>query len=116
MMRWAGFAAMMCSAIMCSAKTVGKRIEIQAGVFMPVVNMGGVFGSTSNFTAFLALGGRGVGSSWDDGTPMLTDLSNAIAKSHIPRSELFITSKVRCCENGGTPGQIYTHPLIAYSL
>lgn len=85
-----------------------ERHEIAPGVFMPVVNMGGTFNTRSNYTSFIEQGGRGLDCAWDYDHVVQASLGTAIAAAlrsgQVKRSDLFITTKVRCCKDGGTPG------------
>jgi diketogulonate reductase-like aldo/keto reductase len=90
------------------AAALPKRHEIAPGVFMPVVNLGGTFGTRSNYTSFIEQGGRGLDCAWDYNHAVQTSLgaaiSSALKSGAVKRSDLFITTKVRCCKDGGTPG------------
>jgi diketogulonate reductase-like aldo/keto reductase len=73
---------------------------------MPTVNLGGVWARPSNYSAWLELGGRGIDSAWDYGGDVQQSAGKAIDKSTLSRSEIFVTTKVRCCSGGGTPGTV----------
>ena len=92
--------------LFAAATSTGSNttVEIAPGVFMPLVNMGGVTNKPSNYSLFIELGGRGLDCAWDYNSAVQSKLEEAISASAVGRKELFITSKVRCCQNGGTPG------------
>ena len=58
--------------------------------------MGGVeqvnYPDSTNYSLWLDLGGRGFDSAWEYGTQ--TEIANAIKASGLPRSEIFITTKI----------------------
>ena len=74
-------------------------VPIAPGVFQPLVNLGGVHNSAhaSNYSFFLALGGRGIDTALTYGDDVQTKVARAIATSGVPRSEIFLTTKVPCC-------------------
>jgi len=84
------------------------HILLNTGAFMPYVNLGGTASSVkkgdhySNYSAYLALGGRGLDTAltYTDG---INRQMGAAIRTHpeIPRQDLFITTKVPCCP--GTP-------------
>jgi len=95
-----------------------NTIEIAPGVFMPFANMGGSDGHYSNYSLWMELGGRGFDSalSYTKGD-VQQKLGEAIRSSGIPRSELFITTKIPCCSGstsafGGyyCSGHPHAHP------
>ena len=69
-------------------------IEIAPGVFMPLINLG-----RGNHSAWLRVGGRGVDTAYDYGDGHQREIGAAIRRSGIPRSEIFVTTKVPCCES-----------------
>ena len=77
--------------------TVQKTVEIAPGVFMPTVNCGGVESKPSNYSAFLALGGRGLDTALTYGAPTQESVGEAIAASGLPREQIFVTTKIPCC-------------------
>eukprot|EP01046_Picozoa_sp_COSAG06_P041585 COSAG06_NODE_5180_length_3656_cov_2.089401_1_plen_232_part_10 len=60
----------------------------------------------SNWTAYLALGGRGIDTGLTYGDAVQEKVATAIAASGLPRSEIFLGTKVPCCPNkfGPWPG------------
>ena len=83
------------------------RIALNTGQLMPLINCGGTSPSVkagdhfSNYTEWLRQGGRGIDTALTYTDDINKQIRSAIkALPGIPRSELFITSKVPCC-----PGQ-----------
>ena len=74
-------------------------VVLANGVEMPFVNLGGVSSSPSNYTAFLALGGRGIDTALTYGDAVQEKAAAAIkaAAVNVPRSAIFLTTKVPCC-------------------
>ena len=79
------------------ATPVSKTVEIAPGVNMPRLNCGGTKGKPSNYTAFFTLGGRGVDTALEYGTPIQESLGEAIKSSGLARTDVFLTTKVPCC-------------------
>jgi len=79
-------------------------VEIAPGVHMPLINLGGVHSKPSNYSLWLELGGRGLDTAWSYGADVQSSVGRAVASSSIPRSELFITTKVPCCPDKHTMG------------
>lgn len=73
------------------------RVTIAPGVDMPYVNLGGVSSRPSNYSAFLALGGRGLDTALTYGDPTQEKVAAAIKATDVPRDEIFLTTKVPCC-------------------
>lgn len=67
-------------------------VEIAPGVRMPKINLG-----LCNHTFWLANGGRGVDTALVYGDKAQRETGEAVRNSGLPRSELFITTKVPCC-------------------
>ena len=86
----------------------GRPRPIAPGVDMPMINLGGVGSGAhqSNWTAFLALGGRGIDTALTYGDTTQTKAAAAVAASRVPRAEIMLTTKVPCCPNhfGAFPG------------
>ena len=82
------------------------RVTIAPGVDMPYVNLGGVSSRPSNYSAFLALGGRGLDTALTYGDPTQEKVAAAITATDVPRPEIFLTTKVPCC-----PRSFSGHPL-----
>jgi len=72
-------------------------IEIAPGVLMPYVNLGGVVSAPSNYTEWLALGGRGIDTALTYGDVVQKKVAQALQATSVPRSEIFVTTKVPCC-------------------
>ena len=87
------------SSMACPSTTFNAKnsIEIAPNVFMPYVNMGGVDSSPSNETEWLILGGRGIDTALTYGDDVQHKVAKAIKTSTVPRSEIFLTTKVPCC-------------------
>ena len=85
-------------------------VQIAPGLFQPYVNLGGVTGThASNWSDFLSSGGRGIDTALTYGDDVQTKVATSIAESGVPRSEIFLTTKVPCCPNvfgakNGSPG------------
>lgn len=72
------------------------KVEIAPNVHLPMLTMGGVvqanYPDPSNYSMWLDLGGRGFDSAWEYGTQEA--IAAAIKASGLPRSEIFITTKI----------------------
>jgi diketogulonate reductase-like aldo/keto reductase len=79
------------------AYQVPNSVEIAPGVTMPVVNLGGVSSKPSNYTAFLSIGGVGLDAAFQYGAATQEKLGKAVKTSSLPRSNIFITTKIPCC-------------------
>lgn len=89
-------------ALVADAKpNMSPTVEISPGVHMPRINLGTCCGSesTNSFPIWYAHGGRGVDTALDYGKECpggkQTELAAAILKSGAPRTELFLTTKIR---------------------
>ena len=60
---------------------------------MPLVNLG----VSSNYDAWLRSGGRGIDTAYAYGKKRLISVGTALRKSTLPRSRVFLTSKLPCC-------------------
>eukprot|EP00929_Paragymnodinium_shiwhaense_P054588 TRINITY_DN27367_c0_g1_i1.p1 TRINITY_DN27367_c0_g1~~TRINITY_DN27367_c0_g1_i1.p1 ORF type:complete len:317 (-),score=50.94 TRINITY_DN27367_c0_g1_i1:63-1013(-) len=80
-----------------AAASVPSEVEIAPGVHMPIINLGGVHSHPSNYSAWLELGGTGLDTALMYGDDVQVAVGDAIQASKIPRSKLFVTSKVPCC-------------------
>eukprot|EP00854_Cymbomonas_tetramitiformis_P014349 gene14349-16969_t len=84
--------------------------EIAPGVFMPFVNLGGVESRPSNYTLWLGEGGRGLDTALTYGAKVQQEVGKAMDQAMdwhggMPRSEIFLTTKIPCCPAGaGIPG------------
>lgn len=75
-------------------------VEIAPGLFQPYVNLGGVTGAhASNWSDFLGTGGRGIDTALTYGDDVQKKVAASIAASGVPRSEVFLATKVPCCPN-----------------
>lgn len=91
---------------LCVCLALGRQdplIPIAPGVLMPYINMGGTAKSPdhpdaySNYSLFLALGGRGLDAALTYGEPLQRQVARAVKESGIPREDIFVTSKIPCC-------------------
>jgi len=83
------------------------RVEIAPGVHMPLLN----FGLQKNHSMAIALGARGLDTAnvYDLQSPQQHEVGQAVraaVAAGIPRSELFVTSKIECCPGGAFMGKI----------
>lgn len=69
--------------------------EIAPGVIMPLINLGN-YNLSSNSSLWLELGGRGLDTAYSYHDASLAELGAAVRTSGIPRSEIFVTSKIPC--------------------
>lgn len=69
-----------------------ERVEIAPGVYMPLVNLGG-----GDHAEWFRLGGRGADTAYDYGDDNQNEVGRAVRSSTVPRSELFVTTKIPCC-------------------
>eukprot|EP00940_MAST-03C_sp_MAST-3C-sp2_P001024 g1024.t1 len=83
--------------------------EIAPGVDLPFITLGGInttlqpdYPDPSNYSLWLELGGRGFDSAWEYGTQRA--VARAVRESLIPRSEIFITTKIPGSLHGGCCG------------
>lgn len=91
--------------LLCLAFTVAgasppvrdERVLLANGVQMPYVNLGGIASSPSNYSAFIELGGRGVDTALTYGDCVQEKVAGAIKGATVPRSRIFLTTKVPCC-------------------
>jgi len=68
-------------------------VEIAPGVEMPYINLG-----ISNHTTWINNGGRGLDTAFVYGDKAQSEVGKAVRASGLPRSSLFITTKVsHCC-------------------
>lgn len=72
-------------------------IEIAPGVHMPYANLGGVDQRPSNYSEWLRLGGRGIDTALTYGDDVQTKVAAALHTTAVPRSDIFLTTKVPCC-------------------
>ena len=72
------------------------RVEIAPSVWMPRLTMN----AYPNSSSWLSAGGRGRDCALDYGDERQQEMGRAIASSRLPRSELFVTTKVPCCPKG----------------
>jgi 2,5-diketo-D-gluconate reductase A len=81
-------------------------VEIAPGVNLPMITMGGVnqpdYPDNTDYGLWLKLGGRGFDSAWEYGTQ--GTIAGNMSASKIPRSELFLTTKIPGSLHGGCCG------------
>jgi diketogulonate reductase-like aldo/keto reductase len=106
-----------------AAGPVQKKVKLNTGQMMPLINCGGTAPSVkagdhySNYTEFLRQGGRGI-----DTALTYTDDINAQIKAalkaypEIPRSDIFVTTKVPCCPGTGYCKQAEYNGTIAQDM
>ena len=70
-----------------------ERVEIAPSVWMPRLNLN----AYPNTSTWLQAGGRGMDCALDYGDEREREMGRAARTSGVPRSELFITTKVPCC-------------------
>jgi hypothetical protein len=89
-----------------SRMAVIPRVDVAPGVALPMLTMGGVvqpgYPDPSNYSLWLELGGRGFDSAWEYQTEK--SIAAAIRASGLPRSEVFVTSKIPGSLHGGCCG------------
>lgn len=74
--------------------------QIAPGIAQPYVNLGGVTGDhASNWSDFLASGGRGIDTALTYGDDVQRKVAAAIKASGVPRGQIFLATKVPCCPN-----------------
>ena len=81
------------------------RIEIAPGVLMPAMN----FGDQKNHTMAIEQGARGLDTANVYGDPQQREVGNAVRAAiamGVPRSEIFVTSKIECCPGSGFCGAV----------
>ena len=94
------FLVTLCSGVLAAV----PRIEIAPGVLMPMIN----FGVQKNHSMAINLGGLGLDTAHVYGDEQQREVGQAVRKavaSGIPRSEIFVTTKIECC-----PGVAFTGP------
>ncbi|EOD24194.1 hypothetical protein EMIHUDRAFT_457819 [Emiliania huxleyi CCMP1516] len=87
-----------------TAKPV-PSVEIAPSVLMPMLS----FGITMQHSLFLALGGRGLDTAFDYGDKYQAELGRAVATSGLPRSAVFVTTKVPCCASSFVKDDVYSN-------
>lgn len=72
-------------------------VTIAPGVDMPYITLGGLSdkGKTSDYNAWVSLGGRGLDTALTYGTA--GRVGDAVRAANVSRDQLFVTSKVPCC-------------------
>ena len=75
-----------------SSPPPAPTVKIAPNVYMPKVNLG-----LCNHDIWLKNGGRGVDTAFVYGDKAQKETGESIRNSNIPRSELFVTTKVPCC-------------------
>lgn len=74
------------------ASTPAPTVEIAPGVRMPKVNLG-----LCNHSTWFEVGGRGLDTALVYGDAAQKESGSAVRNSGLPRSEVFVTTKVPCC-------------------
>eukprot|EP01048_Picozoa_sp_COSAG05_P011947 COSAG05_NODE_1163_length_5656_cov_2.387979_7_plen_123_part_00 len=69
------------------------------------MNMGGYPNAPGNHSMWLELGGRGIDTALTYGTAQQHECGAAIRASGVPRSEIFLATKVPCCPGPECPGK-----------
>lgn len=72
--------------------SIRDKITIAPGVDMPMISLG-----VSNHTLWIEVGGRGLDTAFNYGDAAQGETGLAVRNSGLPRSELFVTTKVSCC-------------------
>ena len=78
------------------ASALDPRVEIAPNVLMPRLTLN----AFPNTSSWLRVGGRAMDCALDYGDERQGELGRAVAASGLPRSEVFITTKVPCCPKG----------------
>jgi 2,5-diketo-D-gluconate reductase A len=81
------------------------RIELAPGVLMPAIN----FGVQNNHSMAINLGARGLDTANVYGDSQQREVGDAVRAaiaSGIPRSELFVTTKIECCPGKAFAGDV----------
>ena len=78
-------------------------VEISPSVYMPMLSFG-----ICNHSLFLSLGGRGLDTAFDYGNATQREVGAAIAASGLPRSEIFVTTKIPCCPSAFVASSTYS--------
>merc|ERR1719253_1798306 len=93
--------------LLYGASALVPTIEIAEGVHLPQLSLGGTnatvlpqYPLTSNYSMWLERGERGFDTAWEYQTQW--GISKAIRDSGIPRSQVFITTKIPCSVHGGS--------------
>ena len=81
------------SATLSSTPKWVPSVEIAPSVMMPLLN----FGVSKSHPMFMSLGGRGLDTAFDYGDPAQIEVGKAVAGSGLPRSSMFVTTKIPCC-------------------
>ena len=79
-----------------TVEPTATRVEIAPSVWMPRLTLN----AYPNTSSWLHVGGRGMDCALDYGDARQREMGRAVASSGLPRSELFITTKVPCCPKG----------------
>jgi len=82
------------------------EVEIAPGVHMPMV----ANGITSDYSLWLAKGGRHIDTAFLYGDARQRSVGHALVASALPRAAVFITTKVNCCPTDRCPGFCSTPP------
>jgi diketogulonate reductase-like aldo/keto reductase len=77
------------------AAALQDTVEIAPGVQMPLMNLGN-YNLSSNSSLWLSVGGRGLDTAMSYHDPSLAETGAAVRNSGLPRSDIFVTSKIEC--------------------
>ena len=80
-------------ALAASVLSSVPRVEVSPAVYMPLLN----FGFQNDHAAALKMGVRGLDTALTYGDPQQTEVGKAVRESGVPRSEIFVTTKIPCC-------------------
>ena len=80
-------------AIATSVLASVPRVEVSPSVYMPLLN----FGFQNDHAAAIKMGVRGLDTALTYGDSQQAEVGKAVRESGIPRSELFVTTKIPCC-------------------
>jgi len=86
----------LCSLCMI-ALAAASTVTIAPGVHQPLVNLGGISIKPSNYSSWLAVGGRGLDTALNYGDAVQKEVAAAMQSSIVPRDQIFLTTKIPCC-------------------
>jgi diketogulonate reductase-like aldo/keto reductase len=93
-----------------SAAMSADTVVIAPGVAMPLINLGGVSSSPSNYSLWIETGGRGIDTALMYGEDVQNDVRTAVKSSSLPRESIFVTTKIPCCPAGIPLAWCNDHP------
>jgi len=98
------------------ASALPDTVEIAPGVMMPLMNLGN-YDLDSNSSLWLEVGGRGLDTAKTYGDKSLAETGQAVRESGLPRSEIFVTSKIPCSQTSDVnPERNIQHSLSVMGL